>query len=83
LAIPEDAAAAEASSAFEISMMNLWSFFGNEKPWVLLANPRGAASELEAQDMSGFITAGLGPVCFSPFHGIANYDIAEGHNSGD
>jgi hypothetical protein len=55
LPAPEDAAAAEASSALEISMINLWSFFGNEKPWVPLASPCGAAPGLEAKAMSGLM----------------------------
>jgi hypothetical protein len=36
-------------------MINLWSFFGNEKPWVPLANPCGAAPGLEAKAMGGLI----------------------------
>jgi hypothetical protein len=36
-------------------MINLWSFFGNEKPWVPLANPCGVAPGLEAKAMSGLM----------------------------
>jgi hypothetical protein len=48
-------AAAEASSAFEISMMNLCVFSGTKNLGCFFASSCEAASKLEAKAMSGLV----------------------------